>query len=93
LEQRAKPHFPDVVAAKIAIINVIQHGGFMSNAKYIALGTVMLVAGIMLRVYGGETEFGPFELRTVGNVLAIIGGIEILFAIAAIFFPEKKKLD
>jgi hypothetical protein len=32
-------------------------------------------------------------LRTAGNVLAIIGGIEILFAIAAIFFPEKKKLD
>ncbi|SFS65896.1 hypothetical protein [Saccharopolyspora flava] len=62
----------------------------MSNAKHIAIGALMVVAGVLLRIYGGETEIGPFELRTVGNVIAIIGGIEAVIGVASIFFPEKK---
>ncbi|GAA4884817.1 MULTISPECIES: hypothetical protein [Saccharopolyspora] len=66
----------------------------MSNVKTIAIGVVMVVVGLVLRFYGGDTEIGPFELQTVGNVVAIIGGVEIVVALAYVFFPGKnKKLD
>ena len=63
----------------------------MSTLKAIAGGVVMVVIGILLRIYGGETEVGPFELGPVGNVVAIIGGVEILIALSYVFFPAKKK--
>ncbi|MGW1680387.1 hypothetical protein [Saccharopolyspora sp. NPDC002376] len=63
----------------------------MSTLKAIAAGVVMVVAGLLLRFYGGETEVGPFKLGTVGNVVAIIGGVEILIALSYVFFPDKKK--
>lgn len=66
----------------------------MSNVTAIAVGVVMLVVGLVLRFYGGATEVGPFELRTVGGAVAIIGGVEIVAAVAYAFFPGRtKKLD
>lgn len=65
----------------------------MSHVQTIAIGVVMLVAGILLRVLGGETEIGPFELRTVGNVVAVIGAVDLVIAFGGLVFSGWKKLE
>ncbi len=65
----------------------------MSHMKTIAIGVVMLVAGILLRVLGGETEIGPFDLRTVGNVIAVIGAVDLVIALGGLVFAGWKELE
>ncbi len=62
----------------------------LSGVKYILLGAALVTCGILLRVYGGDTDVGPINLTTVGNVLWIVGGVEILVTLASLFFSNRE---
>lgn len=50
----------------------------MDAIKYVLPGAVMVVAGIALRFLGGDTDIGPINLGATGNVLWILGAVELV---------------
>ncbi|MHA6800394.1 hypothetical protein [Bounagaea algeriensis] len=62
----------------------------MFGVKYILLGAALVLVGILLRVYGGDTDVGPVNLTTLGNVLWIVGGVEILVTLGSLLSPNRQ---
>lgn len=66
------------------------NGAALSNTlKYALSGAVLVLAGILLRVYGGDTDLGPINLRVTANVLWILGGLELLASLGSLLFGKR----
>lgn len=62
----------------------------LSGVKYILLGATLAISGILLRNYGGDTDVGPINLTTLGNVLWIAGGVEVLVTLGYMLLPDRE---
>jgi hypothetical protein len=61
-----------------------------ANVKSLVIGTVMLVAGLILWLTGQGVDILIFSLNKIGVVLAILGGLELAATAAARVFPRQK---
>lgn len=53
------------------------------------IGAIMLLAGVLLRAYGGGVEIPVFSLPAVGLVLIVLGALEMVLSLAALVGARK----